>query len=96
MASTLVCLVFAHPCRLLHRDMHTLINWIIPSGIVVLLKRRRYSMISLVWKRKFIYNNSTGIRSAYKQTYEGDRKESMDCGKENSMFYLTNKVNILS
>lgn len=31
--------------------MHTLINCIIPSGIVVLLKRLRYSMMSLVWKR---------------------------------------------
>lgn len=45
-------------------------------------------MISLVWKIKFIHNNSTGIRSALYI----DRKESMDCGKENAMFYLTNKV----
>lgn len=30
--------------------MSTFINWIIPSGIVVLLSRLKYSMISLVWK----------------------------------------------
>lgn len=32
----------------------TFINWIMPSGIVVLLSRLKYSMISLVWKREDI------------------------------------------